>query len=95
MALSPRCNVHDRWFLHPYFRAIFENPVRQSKVSQIGKIVLHSGMTDEKIEVAMIKTFWIAADGFDQLVSRSFAGSGFLVHLHSLTVTMNQKSSVN
>ncbi|MEP1199900.1 hypothetical protein, partial [Tateyamaria sp.] len=32
--------------------------------------------------------------GFDQLGSRSFAGSGFLVHLHSLTVTMTQKSSV-
>ena len=36
----------------------------------------------------------LAADGFDQLGSRSFAGSGFLVHLHSLTVTMTQKSSV-
>jgi hypothetical protein len=36
-----------------------------------------------------------AADGFDQLGSRSFAGSGFLVHLHSLTVTMNQKSSIS
>ncbi|MFT7523444.1 MAG: hypothetical protein ACI92A_001303, partial [Candidatus Paceibacteria bacterium] len=37
----------------------------------------------------------LAANILYQLISRSFTGSGFLVHLHSLKVTMNQKSSVS
>lgn len=34
-----------------------------------------------------------AVDGCDQTVSQSFIGSTSLIHLHSLTVTMNQKFS--
>jgi len=36
----------------------------------------------------------LAADAFDQLVSRVLRCSGFLVHLRSLMIAMHQKSSV-
>src|SRR5210317_1232373 len=36
----------------------------------------------------------LAADAFDQLVSRVLRCSGFLVHLRSIMAAMNQKSSV-
>src|SRR6056297_686296 len=36
----------------------------------------------------------LAADAFDQFVSRVLRCSGFLVHLRSLVAAMNQKSSV-
>jgi len=49
---------------------------------------------DADLLLCRISLAGLAADVLNQLGSSGFAGSGFLVHLYSMKVAMNQKSSV-